>query len=60
MIEKLTKKQESLLSIYRDKWLDVGLSTDRINLVEAIKIYSKFNKEVFSLWEKSKDIHQSN
>ena len=29
MIKELTKKQEEQLSVYRDKWIDIGLSTAR-------------------------------
>jgi len=28
MINKLTKEQQKLLSVYRDKWLAIGLSTE--------------------------------
>ena len=34
-IDKLTKEQEDMLSVYRDKWLGIGLSTERVNPVEA-------------------------
>ena len=37
MINKLTKEQENCLSEFRDKWLAIGLSTDRINRDEAKK-----------------------
>jgi len=29
MIEQLNKEQEDLLAVYRDKWLRIGLCTDR-------------------------------
>jgi len=38
MIEKLTKKQESLLSVYRDKWIATGLSTVMPETAEVQKI----------------------
>lgn len=31
MIESLTPAQEAQLSVYRDKWLAIGLSTDRVD-----------------------------
>lgn len=31
MIKKLTKQQNTMLSVYRDKWLDIGLSTESID-----------------------------
>ena len=46
MIKKLTKEQESQLSVYRDKWLAIGLSTARINREEAKKDFWLFNKLV--------------
>ena len=46
MIDKLTKNQESLLYVYRDKWLKIGLSTKRINRSDAIKRWHKFDKEI--------------
>ena len=36
-IEKLTKEQEDLLPVYRDKWLKIGLSTEPTNKKEAEK-----------------------
>lgn len=30
-IEKLTPEQEALLPVYRQKWLDIGLSTEKLN-----------------------------
>lgn len=38
MIEKLTKYQESQLEVYKNKWLKIGLSTERIDRKKAIKI----------------------
>lgn len=46
MINKLTKKQERQLVEYRDKWLAIGLSTDRIDRKSAIENFMIFNKLV--------------
>ena len=35
-IENLTKEQEEMLPVYRDKWLAVGLCTDPLDEAEAI------------------------
>ena len=40
LITELTAEQEALLSVYRDKWLSIGLSTERIgraSLTESIE-----------------------
>lgn len=37
MIEKLTEEQEALLPVYRDKWLKVGLSTEKCDRAKAEK-----------------------
>ena len=37
MIEKLTKEQEKLLKVYRDKWLKIGLPTDKCDRKAAEK-----------------------
>ena len=34
-IEKLTREQEGLLTVYRDKWMAIGLSTEPANRKEA-------------------------
>jgi hypothetical protein len=44
MTEKLTKEQESKLSEYRDRWIKIGLSTDRINRPDAIKRWREFDR----------------
>ena len=36
-IENLTPEQESLLPVYRDKWIDIGLATGSCNYEEACK-----------------------
>ena len=46
MITKLTKEQEEQLVVYRDKWLAIGLSTDRIDREKAIKKFIVFNRLV--------------
>lgn len=33
--EKLTAEQEALLPVYRDKWLEIGLSTEPLNFEKA-------------------------
>lgn len=43
-INTLSKYQEKQLSIYRDKWLAIGLSTDRINRKKAIENFMIFNR----------------
>jgi hypothetical protein len=35
MIKNLTAEQEALLPVYRDKWLDIGLSTEPLNFEKA-------------------------
>ena len=35
MIEKLTEEQEALLSVYRDKWVDIGLATGPVDFEKA-------------------------
>ena len=45
-IEKLTPTQEKELINYRDKWLAVGLSTDRIDRKKAIENFTVFNNLV--------------
>jgi hypothetical protein len=52
MIYELTKEQEQKLSIYRDKWLKIGLSTERINRQEATDNFNKFHKLVLGYKEK--------
>lgn len=34
-IEKLTPEQQEQMAIYRDKWIKLGLSTDRFTKEEA-------------------------
>ena len=46
MITKLTKEQEKLLPVYRDKWLEIGLSTNRICLGETKEIINHFYKAI--------------
>ncbi|MCL1475331.1 DUF6745 domain-containing protein [Argonema antarcticum] len=41
MIEKITKKQEELISVYRNKWQEIVLSTetvDRVKAEQAVKV----------------------
>lgn len=43
-IDKLTPEQEAQLEVYRDKWIKIGLSTDRIDPAqaeEAVKLMYK-------------------
>ena len=40
MITQLTPEQQALIPVYRDKWLKIALSTERVNeekATEAIK-----------------------
>lgn len=46
MIDKLTPQQKKQIPIYRDKWLEIGLSTDRINQKKAKENFIGFNKVV--------------
>jgi hypothetical protein len=48
MIDKLTKKQKAKLEVYKNKWLDIGLSTKNISNEEAVKI-------IHNLYEKLLD-----
>ena len=47
MIEKLTRDQEALLPVYRDRWLEIGLSCEPLDLEKAKeavkKIYAAAN-----------------
>ena len=49
MINKLTKAQESQLPEFRDKWLKIGLCTDRINRATAIGRVQKFRTDILNL-----------
>lgn len=45
LIEKLTPEQEALIPVYREKWLRIALSTERIerqNAIEAVKAAYNF------------------
>ena len=44
MIKQLSKTQEKQLSVYRDKWLAIGLSTERIDRKQAMVNWREFNK----------------
>ena len=46
MITELTKDQESKLAVYRDKWIAIGLATDRVSVEEATKIIHDFQEYV--------------
>lgn len=52
MIEKLTKEQEAMIPVYREKYINIGLNTDRINRDECVQdmdqIYSKILKRNLS------------
>ena len=37
MIAKVTKQQEKLLSVYQNKWLQIGLSCEPLDFNEAKK-----------------------
>lgn len=45
-IEKLTPEQEAQLSVYRDKWIEIGLSTAPLNFEEAKKAVCKAYRSV--------------
>ena len=48
-IEKITQEQIKLLEVYRDKWIKIGLSTDRFTKEDAQKysdyLYEKILKK---------------
>ena len=46
MIDKLTEFQESQLKVYRDKWLKIGLCTDRIDRKAAKEISDYYYKNL--------------
>jgi len=46
MINKLTSEQEKQLQVYRDKWVTIGLSTNRIDRKVASENFMIFNKIV--------------
>lgn len=46
MIKKLTKEQENLIPTYRDKWLKIGLSTERVNPIAAKGIMDYYYKNM--------------
>ena len=45
-INFLTKEQEQKLSIYRDKWLKIGLCTDRVDRIVAKEISDYYYKNI--------------
>jgi len=42
MIKALTPEQEALFSEYRDRYLEIGLSTNRIDFDRAVEVFKKF------------------
>lgn len=46
MIEKLTKEQEEMMNVYRDKWIAIGLNTDRIDQKKGTETVEKFYKQI--------------
>ena len=52
MIKELTKEQQSQLSVYRDKWIKIGLSTQQIDLDKAIEI----KNSIYSVLLNKKDV----
>lgn len=51
MIEKLTKEQESRMSVYAEKWVNTGISTARINPARAKEIINAYQREVLQAKE---------
>ncbi len=52
MITELTKKQTDLFPVYKEKWLKLGLGTDRINrekAIEAINTMYEYGGEYYSV-----------
>jgi len=54
MITQLTKEQEKNLVVHRDKWVEIGLNTDRVTFQVAQKIVNDLNK--FVLKDKKKPV----
>ena len=44
MIESLTAEQTKQLAVYRDKWLKIGLSTERADFAKAEKVLAECYK----------------
>ncbi|MEH2034301.1 MAG: hypothetical protein V7K67_32665 [Nostoc sp.] len=38
LIEKLTPEEEALIPVYREKWLKIALSTERIDREKAVEV----------------------
>ena len=47
-ITKLSMQQEQELEEYKDKWIKIGLNTDRIDLKNAIRIWNDFNLNILN------------
>ena len=54
MITKLTKEQEDSIPVYRDKWIKLGLATEKVSLEVAKQIVGDLNK--FIIGEPDKPI----
>ena len=48
MITQLTQEQEEQIQVYREKWIKIGLDTQRINHEEATKIINSFYTEILN------------
>lgn len=40
-INELTEQQEAMLSVYRQKWLDIGLSTEPVDFEKSVELIKK-------------------
>lgn len=49
MIEELTNEQKALLEVYKDKWLNIGLSTNDFSFEEAKEISDYYYEKILNI-----------
>lgn len=59
MIEYLTQEQIDKLPVYRKKWIDIGTSTDPINVEKSLKFLKLMYNEAKLKFPSSYEIYQS-